>query len=215
MTLTRDQKKAQVKDLVEMFKKSQSVMFSHYIGLTVGNVSSLRKKLKEQKAEMKVAKKTLMVIAAKEAGLPEIDVDGLTGPVAAILSFEDPLSGAQVAFKFGKDHSQVKLIGGIYDGKILTKEQAVEMAKMPGRTELLAIFMSMLRSPLVQFASVCSSPLGGFARSLNQMADKGGFAKQTSLSSVLSPVALAKGEASAKEDAPSDTSGSPEPSPTV
>lgn len=174
MTLTRDQKKVQIADLVEKFKKSQSVMFSHYIGLTVGNVSSLRKKLKEQKAEMKVVKKTLMAIAAKEAGLPDINVDGLTGPVAAILSFSDPLSGAQVTFKFGKEHSQVKLIGGIYDGKILTKEQAVEMAMMPSRTELLATFMSMLNSPLTKFASACSTPLGGFARGLKQVADKGG-----------------------------------------
>lgn len=180
MTLTKDQKKAQVIELVELFKKSQSVMFSHYIGLTVGNVSALRKKLKEQKAEMKVAKKTLMAIAAKEAGLPEIDVDGLTGPVAAIVSFDDPLSGAQVTLKFGKDHSQVKLIGGIFDGKILTKEQAIEMAKMPSRMELLATFMSMLNSPLTKFASVCSTPLGGFARGLKQVADKGGVPQKAS-----------------------------------
>ncbi|MBM3231431.1 50S ribosomal protein L10, partial [Candidatus Peregrinibacteria bacterium] len=112
-----------------------------------------------------------------EAGFPLVEADDLEGPVACIFSFNDPLSGAQVAFKFGRDHDQVKLIGGVYDGKILSKEQAIELAKMPGREQLLGMFIGMLNAPLNKFAGMCSSPLGGFARALNQMADKGGFAK--------------------------------------
>ena len=66
----------------------------------------------------------------------------------------------------------MKIIGGIFDGKLLTKEEAVEMAKMPGREQLLAMFASMLQSPLVSFASVCSSPLTGMARGLSELAKK-------------------------------------------
>jgi len=175
MALTRQQKQAQVKDLTDKFKSAQSVMFAHYIGLTVAEVSELRAKLKEQDSEMQVAKKTLLKIAAKEAGMPEIDADVITGPVSCIFSSTDPLSGAQIAFKFGKSHDQVQILGGIFDGKILTKEEAIELAKMPGRTELLAIFASMIRSPLVTFAGMCSSPLSGFARAVSEMAEKGGF----------------------------------------
>ncbi|MDD5751653.1 MAG: hypothetical protein PHS73_04005, partial [Candidatus Peribacteraceae bacterium] len=57
-------------------------------------------------------------------------------------------------------------------GKVLTKEQAMEMAKMPGREQLLAMFASMLISPLTSFASVCSSPLTGMARGLSELAKK-------------------------------------------
>jgi large subunit ribosomal protein L10 len=172
MALTKVQKQAQLTELKDKMKKSQSVIFAHYIGLTVGDVSDLRAKLKESKAEMKVGKKTLMCIAAKEAGLPAIDDCKLDGPVACIFSFDDPLTGAQIAFKFAKDHNQVALIGGIFDGKVLTKDEAVAMAKMPGRKELLGIFAGMIQSPLRSFASICNSPLTGFARALSEVAKK-------------------------------------------
>ncbi len=173
MALTKDQKTAQLTELVEKLKDSESVMFSHYIGLNVGDVSELRSNLRKNNAEMKVAKKTLISLAFKEAGLPDVTPDDLEGPVACIFSFEDPLSGAQTAYKFAKDHDQVQLVGGVYDGKILSKEEANELAKMPGRDQLLGMFATMLRSPLVSFASLCSSPLGGFARALDQIAEKG------------------------------------------
>ncbi len=172
MPVTRAQKEAQLTELKEKMSKAESMMFAQYIGLKVSEVGELRQKLREANAEMKVAKKTLMRLATKASNLPEISEKNLTGPVACIFSFADPLSGAQVAFKFAKDHAQVKIIGGIYDGKLLTKEEAIEMAKMPGREQLLAMFASMLRSPLVSFASMCSSPLTGMARGLSELAKK-------------------------------------------
>lgn len=178
MALTKEQKKAQITDLTQKLKDTQSVMFAHYIGLSVAEVSDLRQKLKEAEAEMKVAKKTLMKIAAKDAGLPEFEDSAIEGPIACIFSFADPLIGAQVAFKFGKNHPVVELIGGIFEGKVLTKEEATELAKMPSRDVLLATFVAMLRSPLVTFSGMCSSPLGGFARALSQMAEKGGTSEE-------------------------------------
>ncbi len=172
MAVTRAQKEAQLTELEEKMGKAQSTMFAQYIGLTVSEVGELRQQLREADAEMKVAKKTLMRIATKNAGLPEINEKNLEGPVACIFSFADPLSGAQAAFKFTKDHKQVTLIGGIYDGKLLTKEEAMEMAMMPGREQLLAMFAAMLQSPLVSFVNICSSPLTGMARGLSELAKK-------------------------------------------
>ncbi|PIR53995.1 50S ribosomal protein L10 [Candidatus Peregrinibacteria bacterium CG10_big_fil_rev_8_21_14_0_10_42_8] len=177
MALTKDQKIDQVAKLTAQLKDAQSVMFSNYIGMNVADVSEFRNKLREGNSEMKVAKKTLIQRACKEAGYPDISPDDLEGPVACIFSFEDPLSGAQIAFKFAKKHKQVVLVGGVYDGKILSKEEALELAKMPSRDQLLAKFVSMLQAPLNSFASICTSPLGGFARALDQMAEKGGFVK--------------------------------------
>lgn len=192
MALTRDQKTAQIQELVEKMKESQSVMFSHYIGMTVAESSELRHQLREAKAEMKVAKKTLIKIAAKEAGLPDVTDDAMEGPVSLIFSFEDPLSGAQIAFKFAKTHEQVALVGGIFEGKILSKREAMELAQMPSREVLLATFMSMVRSPLFSFASMCNSPMTGFARALSEIAKKGG----------VNPVAEAPAAEAPKEEAP-------------
>lgn len=172
MAVTKQQKAEQVTELKERMQRAKSVMFSQYIGMTVMDAGDLRQKLREGNAEMKVSKKTLMRIAAKEVGLPEATDEIMDGPIACIFSFDDPLSGAQIAFKFSKDHKQVQLLGGIFDGKVLNKEQAMEMAKMPGREQLLAMFASMLISPLTSFASACSSPLTGMARGLSELAKK-------------------------------------------
>ncbi len=170
MALTKVEKTAQLQELKEKLQKSSSVMFAHYIGLSVLDVSDLRQKLKDSKAEMKVAKKTLMRLAAQELELPALEEDLLDGPVACIFSYDDPMAGAQTTFTYAKTHKQVELIGGIFDGKILSKSQAVSFASMPNRQQLLGIFAGMVRSPLRSFASMCNSPLTGFARGLSELA---------------------------------------------
>jgi len=152
MALTKDQKTAQLNELKDKMKRSQSVIFAHYIGMNVADVSEFRAKLKVSDAEMKVAKKTLMQLAAKDLEMPEITDEVIDGPVACIFSYEDPLSGAQIAFQFSKAHPQVELVGGIFEGKIMTKEEAVRFSKIPGKLQLLGMFAAMLNSPLTSFA---------------------------------------------------------------
>jgi len=152
MALTKAEKAVQLAELKDKMSSSQSIIFAHYIGMTVSDVSALRAKLKQGKSEMKVAKKTLMQIAAKELNIPEVSDDALDGPVACIFSYEDPLSGAQIAFKFSKDHPQVELIGGVFEGKVLSKEEAVRLAKIPSKQQLLGMFAAMINSPLSSFA---------------------------------------------------------------
>lgn len=152
MALTKQQKQAQLQELKDKMQKSSSVMFAHYIGLTVADVSDFRNQLRQSDSEMKVAKKTLMQLAAKDLGLPELTDSSIDGAVACIFSFADPLTGAQIAFKYGKAHPQVELIGGIFEGKLLSKQEAVAIAKIPGKLQLLGMFAAMLNSPLSSFA---------------------------------------------------------------
>lgn len=152
MALTKDQKTAQLNELKDKMGRSQSIIFAHYIGMNVADVSEFRSKLKGGDAEMKVAKKTLMQIAAKELNMPEITDGAIDGPVACIFSYTDPLSGAQTAFQFSKAHPQVAIIGGIFEGKVLSKEEAVRFSKIPGKLQLLGMFAAMLNSPLSSFA---------------------------------------------------------------
>lgn len=191
MALTRDQKSAQLKDFQEKIGKAKSVIFAHYIGLTVSDVSELRGKLREKDAEMKVGKKTLLALALKEKGMPVPDEKELSGPVACIFSYGDPIAGPQVASAFGKSHDQVVLIGGIFDGKVLTKVEAQAFAMIPSREVLLATFAMMLKSPLTKFAGICASPLGGFARALKGLAEKGGAHPQVAATQDTGPTAEA------------------------
>lgn len=172
MALTRAQKAAQLTDFKESLKKAKSVVFLHYSGTTVSAISQLRTKLYEKKTKMRVGKKTLFRIAAKESGLPEVPESSLEGPVAFVFNFEDEVSGAKVALEFGKVSDKVKIIGGILNGKLLTREQALELGRMLGREELLTKFACMLRAPLSNFASLCSTPLRSFAYGLKQVSEK-------------------------------------------
>jgi large subunit ribosomal protein L10 len=172
MALTRVQKEDQLKDLKEKFKKANSVIFTQYIGMPVSEVTQFRKTLKASGAEMKVGKKTLMALAAKELDLPELPEAMMNGAIACIFSFIDPVSGAQVASKFAKDHPQVVFMGGLFEGKILSAAEAKSLASIPSREVLLATFAGMLQSPLRSFASMLNSPLSSFARATNELAKK-------------------------------------------
>jgi large subunit ribosomal protein L10 len=197
MAVTKAQKTEILAELKDKLQKSKSIMFAHYIGMTVADVSELRSNLKKQNAEMKVAKKTLMQLAAKELNMAEPPDELLDGAVACILSYEDPLTGAQVAFKFAKTHKQVELIGGIWEGKLITKEQAVQIAQIPGREALLGMFAAML-----------NSPLSSFARGLSELA------KQKEAAAA-QPAPTPVAEAPAPTPAPSSTSSEQAPQPTA
>ncbi|HLC76012.1 MAG TPA: 50S ribosomal protein L10 [Candidatus Peribacterales bacterium] len=181
MALTKAQKSAQLTDLREDMKKAKSLVWLQYRSLSVGDASALRRKIRAKNAKMKVAKKTLFSIAVKEEGMGEIAEGTLgTEPLAFIFSFEDEISGAKAAFEFSKTNDKVRLMGGLLNGKVLSEKEAVDLAKMLGREELLAQFAMMIRSPLTNFASLCSTPLRSFAIGVNQLAEKGGIPSSAS-----------------------------------
>lgn len=196
MALTKDQKATQLNDLKDKLQKSESVMFAHYIGMNVADVSDFRAKLKEANAEMKVAKKTLMQLAVKDLNMPELTEEAMEGPVACIFSYEDPLSGAQIAFKFGKDHPQVELIGGFFEGKLMSKEETMRLAQIPGKQQLLGMFMAM-----------CNGPLSSFARGLSELAKQKEEASAAPAAEVAAPVPAEekKEEPAIEAPAPTDT----------
>ncbi len=170
MALTRHQKESQVTVLTEKMKNASSVIFTHFVGLTVADITKLRSHLRKAEAEMQVAKKSLIQIAAKNANVPEVTDGVIPGDIACVFSFKEPTAGAAVTYNFGKDHPQIKLVGGIFSGKILSAAEAFEMATIPSKIQLLGIFITMCSAPLTQFASACSSPLTGFARALSEVA---------------------------------------------
>ena len=171
MALSREKKEQQVLDLTDKMKNASSVVFTNYLGLSVADITTLRSNLKKEDAEMKVAKKTLVRLAAKNVGT-DISEDHLSADVACIFSFKEPTAGASVAHKFSKDHPQVKFLSGIFSGTILSQAETVALATIPSRTQLLGMFLSVVQSPLTKFVGMCNSPLTGFARALSEVAKK-------------------------------------------
>lgn len=172
MAVTREQKRAQLDDLKVRLQKAASVVFTTYTGLNVADLSDLRRKIRASGAEMKVAKKTLIRIASEECKIPTMGDSELPGPVACIFSDTDPIGGPQAALAFSKEHKQVTFLGGLFEGKLLSKNDALTLASVPPRPVLLATFAGMIRSPLTKFASMCNSPLTGFARAVAELSKK-------------------------------------------
>ncbi|QQR54744.1 50S ribosomal protein L10 [Candidatus Peregrinibacteria bacterium] len=171
MATTRTKKESTLKELREKFEKAQSVAFGQYAGLTVEQVSKLRKELRAAGVEFKVAKRTLFKIAAKEQGF-ELPDEIMEGTVGAAFSYEDSVAGPRLLKKLGKDFEKLQLMGGIMEGKVMTVAQMKEIAGLPSKQELLAKFVGLMRAPLQGFYGAIQSPLGSFVRAASQYAEK-------------------------------------------
>lgn len=172
MPLTRDDKKALVKDLTEKIQNSKSVTFVSYRGISVSEMDDLRSKMRETGSEFKITRKTLMKIAAKEAGIAdEIPSDVLDGPVAMAFSMEDAVSGPKALFNFSKANENLKLLGALYEEGVLSSEQAIALAKTPSREELLAKLVGSMKSPISGFHGTLHGVMSGFVRVVNAYKD--------------------------------------------
>ncbi len=167
MAITKQKKTEILQELVDKFGRSKSVVFSDYRGLDVASVSDLRGKLREKDAETKVAKKTLIRLAAKESGIGELSDEIMAGPVSATFSYEDEMAGLKVLFNFSKENENLKLLGGIINGEVIGTDEIVQLAKLPGQEELLAKLIGSMNAPVSGFVGILGNVLGGFVRVLN------------------------------------------------
>lgn len=155
MAITKSQKGQILKDLEEKFSKAKAVYFAENKGLTVKDVTNLRRKLREQGVDFVVAKKTLMKLAAKNQNLPEISDEVLPGPIAAVIGYEDMILPSKIVKDFGDTvEKKVILTGGIMEGKLLSQAEAVELASLPSKQQLLARLVGAMKSPLTGFYMV-------------------------------------------------------------
>lgn len=172
MPLSKDQKEGLVKQMVDQMKDAKAVVFADYQGLSVEDMKDLRKKLREKGVEFKVAKKTLIRIAAKEAGFDELSDEIIEGPVGAAFGMEDEIAAAKIIYGFGKENKNLKLRGSIFEGRVLSVAETVELAQLPGKEELMAKFVYILKSPLSGFHGVLNNTIAGFVRVLNAVKEK-------------------------------------------
>lgn len=156
MAITKEKKGQILKDLEEKFSKAKSVYFAENKGMAVKDVTMLRRKLHEKNVDFVVAKKTLMKLAAKNQNLPEVTDEVLTGPIAAIIGYdEDTIAPSKIVKDFGDTiEKKVILTGGILDGKLLSQAEAVELASLPSKQQLLARLVGSMKSPLTGFYMV-------------------------------------------------------------
>ncbi len=149
MPKTRQQKEEVIKSLTQLFKDSPSVVFANYQGLSVPQVDELRDKMFEEKLTYVVAKKTLINRAAKEAGF-EIDSKQFPGMLGIAFGTDDEVAPAKVLGDMSKD-TPLELVGGLFDGTIVTQEYVVTLSKLPSRIQLYGMFVNVINGPVSGF----------------------------------------------------------------
>ncbi len=149
MAKTKQQKTDAKEKLVKLFKDSQAVVFADYQGLNVLKADVLRKKMFEQNLTYVVAKKSIINIAAKEAGL-EMDAKALPGMIGVAFSAEDEVAPAKVLGDMSKE-STLKLVGGIYGKQVVDQAYVVNLSILPSKHQLYGMFVSVINGPVSGF----------------------------------------------------------------
>lgn len=170
MAVSRSKKESILADLNTKFGTALSIVFVRNNGLSMKELDELRQLLRNEEATFKIAKKTLMKIAISSNNLPDVDDSVLEGPVAATFSFKDQVSSAKILANFAKTHDKLELIGGILDGKVLSRDDVASLAKLPGKQELLGMLVGTMQGPIRGFASVLAGNMRNLVSVLDQVA---------------------------------------------
>ena len=144
-------KAAIVDEVAEKFQSAVSVVVVDYRGLTVEQVTNLRKDLREAGVEMRVIKNTYLKRAADKVGYEGLD-ETFTGPTAVAFSSEDVVAPARIMAKYAEDIEALEIKGGMIEGKVASLEEINALAKLPNRDGLLSMLLSVLQAPVRNFA---------------------------------------------------------------
>ncbi len=173
MSLLRQKKEEEVEKLAEKFTKSKAVVFVSYKGLKVAEAEKLRRALKAERSEYRVAKKTLLDVAVKKAGLPESGITNLEGQIGIAFDYEGETGALKVVDSTIKGGVKVlNIVGGIVEGKVFDTAAMKQLAALPGKQELRAQVVGVLAAPLRGFLSVLNGNTVGLINVLKAQSEK-------------------------------------------
>ena len=151
MSSVLEQKKQLVEEIRSKINGAKSIVLVDYRGLTVDEVTELRRKYTEAGVEYKVYKNTMMRFAFKEEGFEEFN-QYLAGPSAIAISTDDPVAAAKVTNDFAKDHKSLEFKAGIVEGEIMEVSKIKAIGELPSKEVLLTQTVIALNSPISKFA---------------------------------------------------------------
>ena len=142
-----------VSEIAESFKAAQSSIVVEYRGLTVADMTELRKALRAENVGFKVYKNKLVQRAAEQEGMNELN-EFLVGPNAIAFGHEDAVAPARVLAKFAKDHEALVIKAGYVEGKFLPQEEVMAVAKLPNREGMYSMLLACMKEPVAKVARV-------------------------------------------------------------
>jgi large subunit ribosomal protein L10 len=166
----RAEKKELVEDLNGIFKKTSVVVVAHYSGLTVAQLQTLRKQMRDVGASVQVAKNRLAKIALEGTDVASIG-PLLKGPTLIAYS-DDPVAAPKVAVAFAKDFEKLVILGGAMGTTLLNAEGVKSLATLPSLDELRAKLVGLIQAPATKLAQLTTAPAGKLARVFGAYANR-------------------------------------------
>ncbi|HOJ62893.1 MAG TPA: 50S ribosomal protein L10 [Spirochaetota bacterium] len=159
-----------INSLTEVFNNSNGYIFTDFRGLTVDVLTDLRRKLRKLNSKYIVIKNNYIKILAKNRGIEDLK-DSVVGPTAVAFIQGDFSEAAKVLLEISKN-SNLKIKGGWVDGLLLDVNQVEALSKLPSKTQLIAMLMSVMNAPVQKFAYACNDVISRFVRVVNAVAEQ-------------------------------------------
>jgi large subunit ribosomal protein L10 len=167
--LDRARKEQVVSELKDVFNHSGIIVAAKYAGITVAEMSDLRKKMRENSANVRVAKNRLARIAIEKSppeGMKHLLVDQVV-----LMYSEDPVTAAKISVEFAKTNNNLEIVGGAMGDKILDSDGVAEVSKLPTREEVLSSISALLVAPAGGLASSLIGPASVIAGVLENIGE--------------------------------------------
>ena len=159
--MDRARKEQVVSELRDVFQQSGIIVAAKYAGITVAEMSDLRNKMRENSANVRVAKNRLARIAIEKSrteGMKHLLVDQIV-----LMYSEDPVTAAKISVEFAKTNGNLKIVGGAMGEKILDSDGVTEVSKLPSREEVLSSISALLVAPGSDLAANVNGPASAIA----------------------------------------------------
>ena len=166
---TKAFKQDKIEAMKENFSKAKVAVVTEYRGMSVEEITKLRRALQKEDSDYMVTKNTLAKVAAKGTQF-EVLEEVLKGPVAIAFGFKDEVAPAKVLKKFIKEAKKGQVIAAALDGKLLDAKETEVLADLPSKEELYAKMLGCINSPATGIAGAVNAVMSGLVRAMDQVA---------------------------------------------
>lgn len=155
-----------VEDFKQWLDGATIVISTNYTGMSVSDMTNLRRALRAKDVRYKVVKNTLAYLAADESEQPAVK-EIVQGPSAVAFGYGEPTEPAKALSDFIREnHSELSIIGAVMDGRVLSPAQVEQLASLPTKDQLIANLLGQLQGPITGLVHVLNGPMSGLARVL-------------------------------------------------
>lgn len=167
---TKAFKTNKIESMKEKLSKAQVAIVTEYRGLSVEEITKLRRSLQKEDGDYMVTKNTLAKIAVKGTVF-EVLTDSFKGPIALAFGFKDQVSPAKVLASFIKEVKKGEIMAAALDGKLLSADEAKALATLPSKEEIYAKMLGCINSPASGIANATNGVLTQLVRTMAAVRD--------------------------------------------